>query len=283
MCRNEEAIPVDHFICCYAADHDKRVPPFLQGALSPTSDIRYGQITRETLAPYWDEASFRYRFDAPLFFVSREKLVALDFYPTADGFLASPALVEILARLAPDAVRRIDVAMIDERGRSNSRHAMSFCQVIDRRAVCDVARMDIDGAYQPEIDGPNRIAQGPDGVSIVAALHVVLQPDLPDLVAPAEIPDILALSSSDVREACLEADIAGLRFVPVSEIMVVDFFPGGPGGFSKTRPQWRERRDLDVWPRPVVRANMFDPGASPAEARRKLEELLKEQAARYGL
>ena len=96
---------MEHSVLCYAGIADARFPPFLRGALSPVRAARFDTITADTLRPWWDADASRYRFDGPLFFVSREKRVDLDFYPVADGFLASAPLVAILTRLGAGRAR----------------------------------------------------------------------------------------------------------------------------------------------------------------------------------
>ena len=264
---------MSHHILAYGADRDPRVPHFLKGEITPVRVRSYMDVTNETLRPYWNEKAFAYEFGDRLFYVSREKEIDLDYYPVADGFLGSDALVEAISKIAPDALRLTDVEMIHESGRPNSAKRMHFCRAkrIDR--VCDLSRMDIDGAHHTSIDGPNRIDRVDGHQEIGCAVTVALKAGLPAVFATREIPRLTTLVSDAIREACLAGDFVGPHFIPVDDIVVVDFMSDGGGRYSKMQAHWRARRDLDLWLPPVRRSELDDP--STEEARRMIEALMK--------
>lgn len=265
-----------HHVLAYGADHDPRVPHFLKGSITPVRVRSYMDVTNESLRPFWNEEAFAYEFGDRLFYVSRETRIDLDFYPAADGFLASSALVEAVAKIAPDALRLTDVEMLHESGKPNSAKRMHFCRARRVDRVCDLSRMDIDGAHHVSIDGPNRIDRIDGHQVIGCAVSVALRDGLPAFFATREIPRLTTMVSDAIRDVCLGGDFVGPHFIPVEDIVVVDFMSNGGGHYSTTSPGWRARRDLDLWLPPVRRSEMFDPG-SPEEARRMLEALLKKK------
>ena len=263
-----------HFVLTYGADKDKRLPHFLKGSLTPVKVKKYDQVTRDTLAPYWDEKKSIFKFKNDLFFISRERLVDVDFYPVADGFLASKALVDILLTFASNSVQLTDVEMLNEAGISNSKREMKFCQIIDVKKVCDLSRMDINGAYHKEIDGPN-VVEDRNGIKVVtSAAYIILDKNIPNVTRSSDIPSLMALVSQDVRDACTEEGLRGPYFVPVDQVMVVDFMLGSGQSFSKTTPRWQERSVVELWGRKVSRENFFDPHSLGAQ--KTLESLLKQ-------
>lgn len=263
-----------HFILTYGADKDKRLPHFLKGSLTPVKVKKYDQVTRDTLAPYWDEKEGIFKFRSDLFFISREKAVDIDFYPVADGFLASKAFVDILLTFASSSIQSTNVEMINEAGVSNSQQEMKFCQIIDVKQVCDLERMDINGSYHKEIDGPNTVEER-NGIKIVtSAEYIILDKNIPNVTRSIDIPSLMALVSQDVRDACTREGLRGPYFVPVSEVMVVDFMLGSGQTFSKVKPHWQERSVVELWGREVRREHFFDPRSVGAQ--KTLESLLKQ-------
>lgn len=261
-----------HYIMTYAADRDPRVPHYLEGSLSPVRVGRSDAIGAAALQPYWSAGSRRYEFVDDLYFISSETTVDLDYYPVADGYLASERMTEVLQPYAKGAVRCRPVRLVNEAGEPNSSKIMSFCQVVDVRDACDFAAMDIGGTVQTVLDSPNLVERrGPDTVVKVSA-WISLKDDLPPIFMTREIQNQTVIVDDRVRDALEAADLLGLAFVPVEEIAVVDFTSNGEHGFSKASPHWIERSVLERWERHVDRSRLFDPDSTAARA--MLEQLL---------
>ena len=235
-----------YHILTYSADHDQRVPPFLKGQLAPARLKRYTDLDHEPRDKHWSASKSRYVFDGPLWFTSREKRINLDFYPTHDGFLASDRLIDLLAQHVPEGLHLHPVEMVHENGQANAAQKMSFCQIRERRAACDLARMDIDGAIHSELAGSNRVQKLRDRMVVACALEIVLKPDLPRWFEATDIVPSGFLVDDGVRGALEKADLLGTRFVDLRDVAIVDFMPSGPGGYSLLGPQWRLRSDLDT-------------------------------------
>lgn len=266
-------MPVDYFILTYAADRDSRAPHFLKGALSPKQVGNYEDVGLETLQPCWNERLGRYEFLEDLFFVSREDDINLDFYPTADGFLASDALVDTLEKFGSDRFVFRTVAMTNEAGAPNSRQPMNFCQVIEQDNACEYSEMDIDGSYHSEIDGPNTLDRSGKNPFVTACISIVLKEGLPELFSTRQIPKLTWVASERIKQDCEAKRLIGPFFISLNDIAVVDFAFDGPGGFSKTAPHWIEKSDFRRWGEKVDRQTMFDPSGDDAKA--MLENLLK--------
>lgn len=266
-------LPMTYHLMIYAADRDPRVPSYLKGTLSPEKAVAYETADSGALQSYWSEESRRYEFPDGLYYVSSEETVDLDYYPQADGFLASERMVEILRSFTGAAVRSRTVDLVNEAGEPNSSNVMYFCQVVDVREVCDFAHMDIDGALQPALDSPNCVERKGSDTVIKVSAWVSLKDDLPPIFSTREIPNNTLLVNDRMRDRLQDGNLTGLAFIPVEEIAVVDFFSHGEHGFSKTSPQWIERKVLHLWGLPVDRSKLFDPAS--AEARRMLEQLMK--------
>lgn len=257
-----------YHILTYSADHDPRVPPFLKGRLAPVRLRRYTDLDHEPRDKHWNEVELRYAFDGLLSYTSREKLIDLDFYPNHDGFLASDRLIDLLQFHASDGLHIHPVEMVDENGRGNSVRTMSFCQIHDRQAACDLSCMDIDGAAHLELAGPNRIQVLRGRTVVTCALEIVLKPALPRWFEATDIVPFGFLVDDGVRAELEKADLAGIHFVDLRDVVIVDFMPMSSSGYSLRGPQWRLRADLDVWRKlngPPVRDQFFDPSKPDAE------------------
>jgi hypothetical protein len=239
--------PLMHHLLIYSADHDPRVPPSLGGNLTPVPVRRSQDITQATLAPWWNAAARRYDFNGPLQLVSREALVDLDFYPAADGFVASERLLALLDRQAAGSFRSTAIELIDEEGRPNSARPMQFCQILARQPVVDHAALGADPKHHPALDGANLVEERDGRLMIIRAMRVPLRPGLPALVEADDLPKPAMLVSERLRLAFREHDIVGARLIPAADIAVVDFWPDGPGAYAERAPNWIERSRLDVW------------------------------------
>jgi hypothetical protein len=257
-----------YHILTYSADHDRRVAPFLRGRLAPVQLRRYTDLDGEPRDNHWSEAEFRYVFDGPLWYTSRERRIDLDFYPIYDGFLASNRLIGLLERHIPSGLRVHPVEMVHEDGQSNSTRKMSFCQIRDRRPACDLSCMDIGGAIHPELAGPNRIQTLRGRTVVACAQSIVLQPNLPRWFEATDVIPFGFLVDDGVRTECEKADLVGLRFVDLREVVIVDFMPSASSGYSLQGPQWRLRDDLNTWREingPPIRDQFFDPSKPDPE------------------
>jgi hypothetical protein len=236
-----------HHLLIYSADHDPRVPPFLRGALTAVPVKRYSDVGAHTNAAWYDAARKRYDFREPLSFIAHEERIDLDFYPVADGFLASQRLEAVLERLAPGSVRAMPVTMTDEAGKPNTARPMRFCQILPRHCVCDVDRLMKDVAHHPDLDGANHVEMRDGRMAVVRAITVPLLADLPGLVEASDLPHPAMLVSDAIATAFGEADLLGVRLVSVAEIAVVDFWPTGPGDYVLRPPQWVQQTKLATW------------------------------------
>jgi hypothetical protein len=236
-----------HHLLIYAADHDPRVPPYLNGTLTPVPVRRSHDITLATLAPWWNATELRYDFDGPLQFVSRETQINLDFYPAADGFLASERFLALLDEQAAGTFRSVAVDLVDEAIRPNSARPMRFCQILARQPVVDHAALCSDKAHHPALDGASLIEERDGRTMVVRAMSVPLCSGLPALVEARDLPKPAMLVSDSLRLALRENDIVGARLIPTVEIAVVDFWPGAPGEYAERGPNWIERSRLGVW------------------------------------
>lgn len=266
-------LPMTYYLMIYSADRDPRVPSCLKGTLSPEKEAGYDDEDRNTSHLHWSEECRKCEFPDRLYYVSPEETISLDYYPVADGFLASERMIAILRSCPGAAVLFRDVDLVNEAGEPNSSNVMHFCQVVDVREACDFARMDIDGILQPTLDSSNCVErQGSDTVIKVAA-WVSLKDDLPPIFSTREIPNTTLLVNGQMRDRLQDGNLMGLAFIAVEEIAVVDFVSDAEHGFSKTSPHWIERSVLHRWELPVDRSKLFDP--TSAEARRMLEQLMK--------
>lgn len=252
---------MSYHILGYSADHDRRVPPDLRGALSCVSD-------QDRVLPNWSEAKGRFVVDGPLWYRSRETAIDLDFYPTHDGFLASDRLVDLLHHHAPDGLRLHPVEMVDGRGRPNAVRRMRFCQLRNRQPACDLALMDIDGAVHPELAGANQVQMWCGRTVIARAMELVLKPGLPAWFEATDIAPFGFLVSDRVRTDLVQADMLGVRCVDLKDVAIVDFMPGVADGYWLQQPQWRLREDLALWQRTNGRPDrnrFLDPAKPPAD------------------
>jgi hypothetical protein len=241
--------------------------------LTPKQARNYEDISLETLQPYWNERLGRYDFPDDLFFVSREDDINLDFYPTADGFLASNALVDTLEKFGSGRFVFRSVAMTNEAGVPNSSKPMNFCQITEQDNACDYSEMDIDGSYHGEIDGPNKLDRSGKFPVVSASISIKLKEGLPELFSTKQIPKFTWVASERIKKDAEGKRLIGPFFISLNDIAVVDFAFDGPGGFSKTEPRWIEKSDFRRWGEKVDRKTMFDPSSDDAKA--MLEKLLK--------
>jgi hypothetical protein len=261
-----------HHLLIYSADHDPRVPPFLRGALTAVPVKRYTDVGAHTNAPWYGPATKRYDFREPLYFIAREECIDLDFYPVADGFLASQRLEAVLERLAPGSVRAMPVTMTDESGKPNTARPMRFCQILARQSVCDVDHLLKDPAHHPDLDGVNHVEMRDGGNVVVRTSTVPLLAHLPELVEASDLPHPAMLVSDAIATAFGEADLLGVRLVSVAEIAVVDFWPTGPGDYVLRPPQWVQHTKLATWvqlngrPARVKFTDHSQPSSDPAIA-----------------
>lgn len=270
-----------YHILTYSADHDPRVPPFLKGRLAPTRLRRYTDLDHAPRDQHWSEAEARYIFDGPLWFTSREERIDLDFYPALDGFLASDRLINLLGQHVPEGLHVHPVEMVHESGRANAARKLSFCQIRDRRAACDLPCMDIDGALHPELAGPNRVRMLRGRTVLACALEIVLKPDLPHWFVATDIVPFCFLVDDGVRAELDAADPVGARFIDLRDVAIVDFMPMSSSGYTLQAPQWRLRTDLDIWRERngmPIRDQFFDPSKPDAE----IAALIAEAAAANG-
>jgi hypothetical protein len=251
-----------HHLLIYSADHDPRVPPFLNGALTAVPVKRFIDVGAQTNAPWFNAAERRYRFQGPLWFVSREQRIDLDFYPAADGFLASDRMLQVLETSVPQSIRALPVAMVDEDGRDNTARPMLFCQIMHRRIACDLDRIASNMAHHAVLDAGNSVETRDGRRVIVRAASVPLAMGLPDLLEAEDLPPPAMLASDDLISAAMQADLLGVRFISIADIAVVDFWPMEPGRYSLCHPHWVQHQKLDTWRRlngPPQRAAFNDP------------------------
>jgi hypothetical protein len=236
-----------HHLLIYAADHDPRVPPYLNGGLTPVPVRRSQDITQATLAPWWNATERRYDFDCSLQFVSGETQINLDFYPAADGFLASERLLTLLDQHAAGTFCSAAVDLVNEAGRPYSAKPMHFCQILARQPVANHAALGADTKHYPALDGANLIEERDGRTMIIRAMSVPFHSGLPALVEAHDLPKPAMLVSDSLRLAFHEHDIVGARLIPAADIAVVDFWPDGPGAYAERGPNWIERSRLPVW------------------------------------
>lgn len=264
-----------HYILTYSADFDPRVPHFLKGALTPERVEKYTDVDVASLSEYWVRRDARYAFSGPVWFISRERKVDLDFYPVLDGFIASDRMIDIIGGCSNDVISVLPVQMVDEKGERNSARPMNFCQPLHRVAVCNLARMDINGRFHDELGSTNRLSESGDS-EVVCALDVVLKENLPCLVSAIDIASKPIVISGGLAQQLNLADLRGVRLVNTDDILVVDIMPNGPQGYISTSPHWRLRSDLDIWLKAnglPDRNSLFDPQATmlPPEIAAQIE------------
>jgi hypothetical protein len=250
-----------YHIMIYSADRDPKVPHFLKGSLSPVQVKKYDHVTDDMLAPYWNASEGRYLFDCPLWFISREKNITLDFYPQLDGFLASDALIGVIETFEPESLRITPVTMVDEKGSPNTKKQMSFCQVIKMDTVCNLTEMDIDGTFHPEIASSNRVEWSDGHLMPVAAVRIHLKSGMADIVLAKDIPPMANVVSARLMSAITQSGQIGTHFVNIEDIVIVDFMPGQADGYYLSKPMWRERANVSRWAAhgPVDRTKFVDP------------------------
>ncbi|MGL4234585.1 Imm43 family immunity protein [Tabrizicola sp.] len=268
-----------YHILTYSGDYDRRVPPFIEGGLTLSPVKNISEIDHQAHRKFFNDDERKAVFPEPLWFISKSKSINLDYYPFNPGFLASERFVNLLQSYVPDNLRVQSITMLSNKGQSNTTHQMFFCQIINSVTVCDLTKMDIDGAYHPELDSPNRVEYQDGQPRLICALRLVLKPSLAPISLAHDIPlwaNVLIVSQ-EVRDRMSAEDIMGARFVSTDDVMVVDFIPNGPGSFSILGPSWRERADLDRWKNhgywPVDRKTMFDPKRAPVHP--LIAEMLK--------
>lgn len=237
-----------HYILTYSADHDPRVSHFLRGTLTPERVKKYTDVDLGMFRDFWVDRELRYVLSEPLWFVSREHVVDLDFYPALDGFIASDRMVNIINDKSNRSVSALPVQMIDESGNGNSAREMNFCQPLRRLNVCDLDRMDIGGCLNEELDSANKLS-GSGGREVVCALNIVLRDDVPPFVKAIDIAFQPIIVSGKLAQRIEDEDLQGVRLIDTNDISVVDIMPNGPGGYIRTSPHWQLRSDLETWRR----------------------------------
>ncbi|QBF32697.1 imm11 family protein [Thalassococcus sp. S3] len=191
-----------------------------------------------------------------IYFHLRRKQKLPDFYPGAEGFLVSPALHQIFQDCAPDHFRSTPVTV---KHKQATETVGELCLV---EFTTELPCLDIDTlkARPPE---PSRAGgtRFQDNGQVKSCDHLVLQSDLPRLFHANDLPYVPRplFVAAEVKDLLEQADLVGLYFVPVDELMVLDLRYDPYLGFMRS-PSYIQDLELRAdWPEITPGMTIYDP------------------------